>query len=312
MEGMEARGVRIGWTDLPARLHDHVAAVLGAPVVEAVSQAGGFSPGSADRVVTAQGRRAFVKAVSPTQNDESPGIHRREIEIAATLPSEAPTPRLLGSLDDGEWVLLVFEDVDGRQPATPWLDDELDAVLAACHQLADRLTPAPPTAMDTGRLGEYLRSWESVRDDPPDDLDPWVGARIDDLCALGRRGAAAIAGNTLAHTDLRADNILLRPDGSVVFVDWPWATRGAAWLDIALLLVNVAFHGSGQDLDALAARHCSAAPDDLTAVLVGLAGYFAEHARRPAPPGLPTVRAFQAAQGRTTLAWARSRLARPG
>lgn len=38
----------------------HVESVLGEAVVRATSQVEGFSPGSADRVATTSGRRAFV------------------------------------------------------------------------------------------------------------------------------------------------------------------------------------------------------------------------------------------------------------
>ena len=47
----------------PLSLRSDVERALGSPVVRAASQPGGFSPGSADRVVLADGRRAFVKAV---------------------------------------------------------------------------------------------------------------------------------------------------------------------------------------------------------------------------------------------------------
>jgi hypothetical protein len=39
-----------------------------------------------------------------------------------------------------------------------------------------------------------------------------------------------------------------------------------------------------------------------------VAGYFVVHGLDPAPPGLPTVRAFQAAQGEVALTWLRERL----
>ena len=45
------------------------------------------------------------------------------------------------------------------------------------------------------------------------------------------------------------------------------------------------------------------------AVLAGLAGYFCDVQRRPDPPGLPTVRAFQRAQGEVVLRWLRRRWA---
>jgi hypothetical protein len=60
-----ASGVRIGWAELTHEVRSAVEAIMGGTVVEAVSQVGGFPPETADRVRTADGRRAFVKAVSP-------------------------------------------------------------------------------------------------------------------------------------------------------------------------------------------------------------------------------------------------------
>ena len=42
-------------------------------------------------------------------------------------------------------------------------------------------------------------------------------------------------------------------------------------------------------------------------IAAALAGYFIHRSRRPGPPGLPTVRAFQAAQGGVALDWLRAR-----
>src|SRR5690349_1255692 len=94
-------GVRIGWTDLPGWLRREVEAIVGGAVVGAESQAGGFSPGTADRVVTADGRRAFVKAVSAAQNTRSVELARAEAHVTARMPAAAPVPQLLGTLDDG-------------------------------------------------------------------------------------------------------------------------------------------------------------------------------------------------------------------
>jgi thiamine kinase-like enzyme len=54
------------------------------------------------------------------------------------------------------------------------------------------------------------------------------------------KAIAHLGGNTLVHFDIRADNIVLGNDGRVSFVDWPWACRGAIWMDITLFLVNAA------------------------------------------------------------------------
>ena len=49
------------------------------------------------------------------------------------------------------------------------------------------------------------------------------------------------------------------------------------------------------------------AVEDVDAVLAGLLGYFLDAARLPDPPGLPTVRAFQRAQGEVVLRWLKER-----
>src|SRR5688572_2131054 len=140
---MTAFAARIGWADLPADVRAAVEDILGAPVMTAVSQSGGFTPGAADRVQTADDRRAFVKAVSQTRNADSATMHRREARITAALPSMAPAPRLLGSHDDGDWVALVLSDVEGQHPRTPWEGGELEAVLHTLDTMATDLTPSP-------------------------------------------------------------------------------------------------------------------------------------------------------------------------
>lgn len=306
-----ASGVRIGWDDLPDHVRAAVAGILGAPVVQARSQPGGFSPGSADRVATADGRRAFVKAVSGAQNEHSPSLHRQEAVVTGALPADAPAPALLGCYDDGDWVALVLEDVEGRHPMTPWDAHELAHVLDTLEVCAARLTPSlvPKLPLASEHLASDFGGWERLRAEPWPGLDPWAAARVDQLCGLARRGLDAVAGDTVVHIDLRADNLLVGADGRVTLVDWPHACQGAAWLDTLLLLVNVRLFG-GHDVDALLRRRpltSSVDPDVLSAVLVALSGYFLDAARNLPPPGLPTVRAFQAAQGEATLSWVRQR-----
>lgn len=144
-----ASGVRIGWAELPHEVRSAVEAIIGGTVIEAVSQVGGFSPGTADRVRTADGRRAFVKAVSPAQNERSVEMHRREARVTAALPASVPAPQFLGCYDDGEWVTLVLQDIQGRHPATPWVPDELDRVLTVLDDLAGSLTPPPLPDLET-------------------------------------------------------------------------------------------------------------------------------------------------------------------
>jgi aminoglycoside phosphotransferase (APT) family kinase protein len=262
-------------------------------------------------VVTANGQRAFVKAVGREVNERSVALHRAEARVAAALPSEAPAPRLLACHDDGEWIALVLEDIDGRHPSTPWNPGEVSTVFAALADLARVTTPCQvpvPTAAE--QCGHDLAGWRRIGADCPPRLDPWVAAHLTALRAAADRALAGLHGRTLVHGDLRADNLLLRADGTVVVVDWPHACRGPAWLDRLLLCVNLLLYDD-VDIDPLVARLASDAAvseDLLIDVLAGYTGYFLDAARQPPPPALPTVRAFQQAQADALLPWVRQRL----
>ncbi len=309
-----AHSPRISWEDLPEHVRAGIEDILQDTVVSADSQVGGFSPGTADRLVTATGRRAFAKAVSPTQNAASPNIHRDEITVTEALSAHAPdgTPiaKLIGSYDDGEWVALVLDDVEGRHARTPWVKPELDAVIAALDALASTSPDAdiPGLGPASTRLAKTVGGWARIVDDTPDDLDTWCAQHLDDFVTRSERGLQALVGGAVVHTDIRADNALIRPDGTAVIIDWPWACRGPAWLDTLLVLVNVNLFG-GHDMDELTERYLAdVPPTTVTDLLIGISGFFVDGARQPPTPGIPTLREFQHVQGEATLRWVRQRL----
>ncbi|MET0422468.1 MAG: phosphotransferase [Actinoplanes sp.] len=297
----QAVGTRIGWRDLPTPVQARIEQIIGGRVVEARSQSGGFSPGTADRVRTSSGRRAFVKAVSSTINERSAELASQEMQVTAALPAHAPVPRMLGGFHADDWVVLVLEDVEGVHPRTPWVEPEIDAAVAALRELAAALTPTPlatvPRAID--HLGADLAGWSRVAADPPADLDPWLAERLPELQAAADRALAALAtGDTLVHCDIRADNMLIRPDGRLVIVDWPWGCLGPAWLDPVLLALNVVVHG-GDPERVIAGLD----PRIVADLFAALAGAFWHAHRLPPPPGIPTVRAFQRWQADALLPW---------
>jgi Ser/Thr protein kinase RdoA (MazF antagonist) len=295
-------GVRLGWAQLPEHVRGWVEDALGSPVVSAVSQPGGFSPGTADRVRTTDGSRAFVKAVSPEQNPQSPDLHRREVQVLRTLAGVPEVPQLLAAHDDGGWVVLVVEDVDGRHPRLPWTDEELTATLQTLAGVAGRQAPRAWPALHEELVGE-MTAWSRVREQQEayPDLDAWFVAHLPELDEVAHTTLPRLEGGAVVHTDVRADNILVGADGAVRFVDWPWAARGAAWFDAVALLVNVRWAG---ELDVRphlqVVRELGADHEDVLGVLAGLAGFFVEAAAQPPAPGLPTLRTFQAAQARAT------------
>lgn len=115
-------------------------------------------------------------------------------------------------------------------------------------------------------------------------------------------------GETLLHIDLRADNMLLT-DRGVVIVDWPHAQVGAAWIDPLVMAPSVALE-RGPDPETFLQRFPSARaanPATLDAFIALIASFFLYSGALPDPPGLPTLRAFQRAQGEVALNWLRRR-----
>jgi hypothetical protein len=300
---------RLPWEQVPAPLRAAAEQRLGAAVTAARTQPGGYSPGAAARLELAGGGRAFAKAVGPELNPDSPGIYRAEARIAAALPPAVPAPEFLGVIEDGGWVLLLFEDIDGTTPALPWRPPELARVLAAMTDLAAALTPAPVAAPEVAEMhGRSFTGWRELATGDLAGLDPWARAHLDALAGLEAGWEAAAQGTSLAHSDVRSDNILLTAD-RVVFVDWPWACRAAPWFDLVAMLPSVALEGGPPPAEILAAHPAArgADPAAITAVVAALAGYFVCRSRLPPPPGLPPLRAFQADQGEVTLDWLRAR-----
>ena len=304
------RGVRLDWSDMPGRVRSEIERWLGCAVVGAVTQPTGFTPGVATRLTADDGRRVFVKAACHEPNADTPRMHRREIDVVTSIPRVAPVPSLLWCYDEGEggWVVLVFEDVDGRHPMQPWPTDELDRVVAAMEDLSLLLTPSPLPAAVVGAAGDrFVRGWRVLQEEQPsrlDCVDEWSRRHIEALVAIEDNVGHALEGDTLLNSDIRADNILLTSDRTL-FVDWPHALVGPPWLDVIGLAPSVTMQGGPLPEEVISGHSaCSNANSEaITAAVVALAGYFTYQAAQPPPPGLPTVRAFQDAQGVVAREW---------
>ena len=304
-----AKGVRVHWEQLPHAVRRAIEKRIGGTVVEAVTQPGGFSPGLAARLRTRSGRRCFVKAVSAKANPDTPGMHRREAQVVAALPREAPVPRLLWTYDEDGWVALGFDDIDGRMPAQPWRDDELRKVVDGLERLHDLLTPAPIASETAAHaFATHLKGWDELQATQAVGLDSWSIRHLDRLAELEAQAPAVVEGTTLLNFDIRADNILIDGD-RVFFVDWPWARIGGSFVEWLGWAPSVHMQG-GPKPDELLRMASLADIDDgaVNAVIASLTGYFLAYSRRPPLPGIPTLRAFQAAQGEVALAWLRERV----
>ncbi|WP_395961532.1 phosphotransferase [Actinomadura sp. 6N118] len=123
----------------------------------------------------------------------------------------ALAPRLLFDVEARGWRLLGFEVLDARPidyaPGSPDLPKLMDLI----HRLQQ--VPRP----DVTTL-PFERRWSQLGD------------------------ASVMAGDSLLHTDFNESNVLIT-DERAYLVDWAWSCKGAAWVDLAFLVVRLVAAG---------------------------------------------------------------------
>jgi aminoglycoside phosphotransferase (APT) family kinase protein len=291
---------RLEWRFLPTHIRALVEQHCGSPVVEAASQPRGFTPGFASVLTCADGSRHFVKAASVKAQRMIAGSYREEARKLAMLPADVPAPRLLWSHDD-DWVVLGIEYVDARNPPRPWRLADLDACLDALEAMVPVLTPPPPGLELDTFAEEYavlVGAWGHVRTTRPE------LPHLEEAAELAGRFAEVTAGDTLVHTDIRDDNLMIDADGQVWICDWNWPTLGAAWMDTVFALIGP--RGDGLDTDAVLRDRAltrDLPAESVDVVLALLTGYFFKQCDEPVPPTSPHLRDHQRWQGEVVWTW---------
>ena len=324
MSAPRAVGVRAAYAAVPDRVRSWVEATLGSPVVGTREQVGGMSPGCATRLVCADGTRAFLKAVGTELNPHTPVLFRREVMALELLGRHPLWAGLLAAYDDGDWVALLLDDVDGAHPDLG-VDAEMERLLRQTDELSAemnaRVVSLPPPAAADGEqafyrpgptdFGSVVRGWVEAFDhlhDLPGNLLPrWVPDRADRL----RDGVARLAEertDSVAHVDIRNDNLVQRPTGELVFVDWGAFGRGPAWLDpLVARLERVDTPWFDESLASSPALR-AAGDEVVTSWLVGMGTFLAWRAHTAVDVNLPTLAAFRRAESRRFLGAAARRL----
>ncbi len=311
-----AVGVRAPWTSMPDLVRTWAEERLGSPIVEALDQVGGMSPGCATRLVGADGQRAFVKAVGRELNPLTPDLFRREVAALDLIGSHELWADKLASYDDGDWVAVMLEDVEGEHPD---LHDDatMDLLLRDTERLAavlDERVPDPPAPHSgTGGLSDLrglFHDWADAvaraAELPGELLPAWLRSDTATWEPLVR--ALADHEVRLVHWDIRNDNLLQRPDGDLVFLDWGAAGVGPGWLDP--LLARLERVEDPWFDTSLATSPALKAAGDLAvdAWLVGFATFLAWRAHTAVDVNLPTLNDFRISESRRMLVGAERRL----
>lgn len=278
----------------PAQLVERVAGILGARPVAWEPVAGGYTAAGRWVVRGENGRAAFVKVAT---NPNTTEWLRAELRIYSQLAAPF-LPAVLG-WDAAEPPLLVLEDLSRAFWPPPWSPTRTEAVLATLAQVA--ATPAPPGLPEMVAAREELSGWARVAEDTAPFLalgacsTGWLEAALPAL--LRAEDGAVLVGETLAHFDVRSDNICFVADGKggerAVLVDWNWACRGNHRLDIAAWLPSLRAEGGPAPETILSGE------PELAALV---SGYFASKAGLPGAAA--RLRALQLRQLRAALPWA--------
>jgi hypothetical protein len=177
-------------------------------VQDRTGQVAGSRPAGGDRsditaTLDTESGAVFIKGAAG-------GMFARSLRNeAAVNPHVSPiAPRLLWTVEAEGWIILGFEHVDGRHadysPGSP----DLPLLRAAL----ERLQQVPlPDHVTKGAERHY-------------------------------GGLAAMTGDTLLHTDLHPDNVLISADRAYL-VDWAWACKGAAWAELAMVAFRLIVAG---------------------------------------------------------------------
>jgi len=319
------REAKPAWTDVPKDAAQALEAWLGTRITEARIAWGGYGPGASFILDLADGSRRFLKAQHPGQTPEGARMLAREIEARERYPFIAEiAPAFLGAVAAGDWEWLVFEHIDGAIPALPWTEAKLEALFGALGAIFERSRHLPVDSADhvASVLPAQSEGWHAIAEDPEiraaflsafverDAATEWLQHCLPILRPL-QSAIPELGGPIgLMHFDLRSDNLLFRPDGSAVLLDWSDGCIAPLALELGGFAPSCIAEGgaSGERLRALySAALGSPIPDrDMAIALANFGGFFAYRIGAPWRPDMPRLR-----WGRRQRLWGAMQWAEP-
>lgn len=180
------------------------------PIVDVQAVNAGRNSAIAARVRITD-RMLFVKGLP----FEHPRVWTQEREADVGPHIKGTAPVLHWHVEEDGWSLLGFEYVEGgHADYTPGSPD-LPAVMATMARLAELSAPD----IELKNMAHRLRTYVVEPAEPS-----WF------------------TGASLLHTEWNPHNVVMTDRGAL-FVDWGWASTGAAWIDPALWLLWLIAHG---------------------------------------------------------------------
>lgn len=308
IEEPTGREQKPGFHEVPSEIVLKLQEVCNGRIVYAETAFGGFSASAGFIITFSDGRRVFVKGTHPLDTSHGAANLRQEIMAYETVSMlEDVSPGYIGVVSDGGgddgWMLGVWEHAEHDAASA-----SLEAVVSLLKNWPDvdavkaSLTPASSHVF-VGKFFDNSKKWERIRvnegtrqrflslfSDPK--AGGWLEKNISALCNLQSKGALLGKPEGVVHGDLRLDNILFTPRGSLA-IDWPNICFGPRVFDVAFLFSSLEAFGLCSFDEALRAYDGGIAGEDYQVMLGCLSGYFAEQAYRDVPVMMPRLRWMQ-------------------
>ncbi|MFG3556134.1 phosphotransferase [Micromonospora sp. NPDC047557] len=189
--------MRTDWAALPATITTRIADRVGG-VFEVIPASSGDHAEIASTLVGPDAT-VFVKAACASLGG---GYQSLRFEVAATQAVDGWPPAVLWQIESDGWLVVGTEHLDGPHPDLSPGSPDLEVLAACLKELQE--SPAPDG------------TW----------YDPAT------RCGFTLAG---MAGGALVHSDLNPSNLIMTRRGLRI-VDWAFATRAAAWVELALLV----------------------------------------------------------------------------
>ena len=311
---------------MPRAVKDELAVLLGSPVARADRSYGGYAPSATFRVRLRSGRRLFLKGTYPLAPGSQVvwGLAAEERVYRECERFMRPwAPRYIGSVRAAGWHVVALEDV-GPDTMPPWTRAKTEASARSYAQFhrashGQRL----PRWLPRTAHHQFAGHWDALASSGLDgtaglagrragEAEEWLAVALPVLRERSSRLRHLRPPFVFMHFDTRSDNVRLQGRRLRIF-DWNFAAVGPHEFELAAFAQAVTMEGGPppEDVAAAYARVLPVRDDALDASIAGIAGYFADRARRPAQTVLPRVRRVQRRQLRATLAWAARRFGLP-
>lgn len=237
------------------------------------------------------GTSVFVKIAT---DEDTVGWLRDEAKVYQSIRGDF-LPRFIG-WDDGEFPLLILEDLSAGTWFWEWSHEYIQRVLSTLNKVAN--TRVPEDFPELTRMSEKLMGWQEVAEDPSGFLGlglvsaDWLQRALPILIQAEEN--VNLEGNSLVHVDVRSDNLCFYGDRTLL-IDWNWARRGNPKVDLIFWLPSLHSEGGPPPWEITL---------DEPELIAAVAGFYAARAPQPIHKQGGTIRQLQLRMLKSALPWA--------